>query len=611
MCGIVGYIGGNHDIRPGLEALKRLEYRGYDSAGMAVYDPEKEDVVSVKEVGKVENLERRLEGMDVSGSPYIFYTRWATHGGVTQANCHPHSDCKGNVWIAHNGIIENHQQLKDKLIQEGHVFRSETDSEVISHMIERFNKGDLEYAVRVTASLLRGAFAFVVISKDEPDKLIAVRHSAPLLVGMGDGEYMAASDPSAVVSMTKEVVYLEDGDMAVLTKDGYKVQKWIDGKAVEKVVNEVDWDIEEAQKGGYEHFMLKEIMEQPESIRNTLRGRLVIDEGNAKLGGLDLVKERLANIDRIHIIACGTALYAGMVADYMIEEHAGIPVEVETASEFRYKSPAIGDNTAYIFISQSGETADTLAALRLVKEQGGLALGVVNVVGSTIARETDAGVYNHAGPEIGVASTKAFTSQITVMALMTLMLARQRSMTKEEGRRLAEEIERLPELVRSCLDNVGEIEKAASSYKDFDNALYIGRKYNAPIALEGALKLKEISYMHAEGNVAGELKHGPIALIDENFPTVALALSDSVYEKMLSNIQEIKARNGRVLAIATNGDDRIGTIADDVLFVPEVSEFLSPIVSVIPLQLFAYHVGVMRGYDVDKPRNLAKSVTVE
>jgi len=611
MCGIVGYIGKNNNIMIGLEALKRLEYRGYDSAGMAVYDGEKKEIFSTKAVGKVANLEKKLAENDFKGVPFLFYTRWATHGGVTEINCHPHSDCRQNIFVVHNGIIENYRQLKEKLIQKGHKFISETDTETIPHLIEHFFKGNLEEAVRQALKYVKGTYALAIIAKEDPGKLVLARNSAPLLIGLGDGEFIAASDPSAVITHTKKVIYLDDGDVAVLTPNEFFIQD-INQNRIEKTVNEIDWNVEEAQKGGYAHFMIKEIMEQPESIANSIRGRLLLDSGMARLGGLESVKEKLREIKRFNIIACGTASYAGLVGRYMFEEYAGIPCEVDFASEYRYRKPILDKNTASLFISQSGETADTLAAIKEVKTKGGLALGIVNVVGSSVARETDAGVYNHAGPEISVASTKAFTSQLTVLALLTLFLGRQRDLSLVTGQRIAKEISLLPQLVKRVLGESQQcVKELAEKYKDAKNFLYIGRKYNFPIALEGAIKLKEISYVHAEGYGAGEMKHGPIALIDENFPTLAICPSDSVYEKMISNIEEIRARRGPIIALATEGNEDIKNLVGDVIYIPKTLEMLTPILAVVPLQLFAYHMAVLRGCDVDKPRNLAKSVTVE
>ena len=611
MCGIVGYVGKNNDIRTGLEALKRLEYRGYDSAGMAVYDSTKERILSVKAVGKIENLEKKLSEMDnITGNPFLFYTRWATHGEVTEENCHPHDDCKHDVWVAHNGIIENYLQLRQQLIAEGHVFTSETDSEVVPHLIEKFMNGSLEEAVSKAAGLLEGAYALVVIGKDDPTKLIAVRNSAPLIIGVGEGEYIAASDASAIVGVTKEVIYLDDKEMAIMTSDGYTI-KDINGEKLAKSIDEIDWDLEATQKGGYDHFMIKEIMEQPESISDAMRGKLLLETAQARLGGLKHIEDRLKHIDRINIIASGSGYYTAMVGEYMIEEYARIQVDVDSSAEFRYRNPIIDDRTAYIFISQSGETADTLAALREVKSQGGLTLGIINVVGSSIAREVDAGIYNHAGPEIGVATTKAFTSQLVILVLLTLYFARQRDASKDALQEIAGGLSEIPSIVRAMLSDTSAIQKIAEQYKDATNFMFIGRRYNYPIALEGALKLKEISYIHAEGFGGGELKHGPIAMIEEGLPTVALCPSDSVYAKMVSNIQEIKTRKGPVIAVATQGNQEIQDIADHVIYIPHAAEMLTPILAVIPLQLFAYYIGVSKGYDVDKPRNLAKSVTVE
>jgi glucosamine--fructose-6-phosphate aminotransferase (isomerizing) len=611
MCGIVGYIGKKDDIRIGLEALKRLEYRGYDSAGMAVYDSQKNEISSIKAVGRVANLEKRLFEVNLKGVPFLFYTRWATHGGVTENNCHPHSDCQKNIYLVHNGIIENYRILKENLVKEGHRFLSETDTEVLAHLIEKFFQGNLEEAVRKALKLVRGTYALAIISKNDPGKMVLARNSAPLLIGLGENEFLAASDPSAVIAHTKKVIYLDDGEIAILTPSQFSIQDLHQNK-IEKPVQDIDWDLEEAQKAGYPHFMLKEIMEQPDSINNSLRGRLIVDSGLVKLGGLEQVEEKLRKVERVNLVACGTAFYAALVARYMIEEYAGLPCEVDFASEFRYRKPILGDKTASIFISQSGETADTLAALREIKRKGGLTLGIVNVVGSSVARETEAGVYNHAGPEIGVASTKAFTSQLTVLALLTLFLARQREMSLVMGQRIANEISKIPNLAAKILNDPSlQIKDLAEKYQGFNNFLYLGRKYNYPVALEGALKLKEISYCHAEGYGAGEMKHGPIALIDENFPTVAICPSDSVYDKMISNIEEIKARKGKVIALATEGNQDIKNLADDVIYIPKTLEMLTPILAVIPLQLFAYHMGVLRGCDVDKPRNLAKSVTVE
>jgi glucosamine--fructose-6-phosphate aminotransferase (isomerizing) len=612
MCGIVGYIGKNNDIKIGLEALKRLEYRGYDSAGLAFISQDKRDIIYIKSTGRIDNLENEIKESKISllGTPSIFHTRWATHGGVTDENAHPHFDCQKNIFLVHNGIIENYRELKKGLIKEGHKFNSETDTEVLCHLIEKFFEGNLEEAVRKSLRLVRGTYGLAIISKKDPNKIVAARNFSPLVIAFNNQGGMIASDPAALISHSRKMIFLDDGEIAVLKPDDFSIFD-LDRKLKEKEEVLLDWTVEKAQKGGYPHFMLKEIMEQSESLKDSQRGRLILEEGMAKLGGLESVKEKLRNIKRLIIVACGTAYHAGLVGEYMLEEYAGLPVEVEVASEFRYKKPVLNKDTAVLAISQSGETLDTLAAIREAKEKGILALGIVNSVGSTVARDTDAGVYNHAGPEIGVASTKAFTSQLEVLALWTLLLGRQRDMSLVMGQRIAREILKIPDLVKEVLKEAPEIEKLAKRYKDYNNFLFLGRKYNFPIALEGALKLKEISYIHSEGYSAGEMKHGPIALINENFPTFAICPSDSVYDKMISNIEEIKARKGKVIALATKGDEKIKELVDDVIYIPKTLEMLTPILSVIPLQLFAYYVGVLRGCDVDKPRNLAKSVTVE
>ena len=612
MCGIVGYIGKNKDIKIGLEALKRLEYRGYDSAGLSFLDQQTGEIFCLKTAGRISTLEEKIaqSDLDLQGTPSIFHTRWATHGGVTNENAHPHFDCQRNIFLVHNGIIENYRELKEVLIKENHKFQSETDTEVLSHLIEKFFKGNLEEAVRRALRLVKGTYGLAIIAKKDPGKIVVARNASPLVVAFNDQAGIVASDPSALISHSQKVIFLDDGEIGVLKPNGFSIFD-LDRRIKEKEQILLNWTIEEAQKGGYPHFMLKEIMEQPDSLRDSQRGRTILEEGIAKLGGLENVKEKLREIKRLIIVACGTAYHAGLVGEYMLEEYAGIPVEVEIASEFRYKKPVLNKDTAVLAISQSGETADTLAAIKEAKEKGILALGIVNSVGSTIARETDAGVYNHAGPEIGVASTKAFTSQLEVLALLTLLLGRQREMSLVIGQRIVREILRIPDLVKEVLNKNSQIEKIAKKYKDYKDFLYLGRKYNYPVALEGALKLKEISYIHADGYSAGEMKHGTIALINENFPTVAICPSDSVYDKIVSNIEEIKARKGKVIAIATEGNEKIEELVDDVIFIPKTLEILTPILSVIPLQLFAYYVGVLRGCDVDKPRNLAKSVTVE
>jgi len=613
MCGIVGYIGKNKALPILLGGIKNLEYRGYDSAGFAVLA--KSGVKSDKAVGRVANLEEKIGDVErVAGTIGIIHSRWATHGRVTEANAHPHTDCKREIWLVHNGIIENYKELKEALEKSGHAFSSETDTEVLAHLIEEFKnqQPDLpfEETVRLALLTVRGTYGLAIFNSCDPEKLLAARNFSPLLIGIGDGEYFVASDASAVLKHTKQVVYLDDGELAVLTRQGHSVYD-LRRNIREKERHEIEWSLEQAQKGGHPHFMLKEILEEPEAIENSIRGRLILEEGRAKLGGLDGVLERLKSVKRILISACGTAYYAGRVGEYMLEEYAGIPTEVDFASEFRYRKPVFREGDVFLAISQSGETADTLAALREAKEKGILTLGIVNVVGSTIARETDAGVYQHIGPEIGVASTKAFTSQLAILILLTLLLGRQRDMSLVMGGRIVQELKKIPELMRHILNKSEDIGALAAKYQRYDNFLYLGRKYNLPVAYEGALKLKEISYVHAEGCGAGEMKHGPIAMIDKNFPSIFIAPQDSVYEKMISNIEEVKARKGPVIAIATEGDERIHYIADDVIYIPKTLEMLTPLLSVVPLQLFAYHFGVLRGNDVDKPRNLAKSVTVE
>lgn len=608
MCGIVGYISSKKDIESlsmGIQALKRLEYRGYDSAGFVFLNNGK--IFSEKTVGRISELEEKSKGIEQKANPLLLHTRWATTGKVSKKNAHPHSDCKKDIWLVHNGIIENYQALKENLIKKGHKFVSETDTEVIAHLIEEFFENNLEEAVKSALPYLKGTYGLAVISKTDPNKIVAARMSSPLLIGVGENEYMIASDPTAVISRTKKVIYLEDGEVAVITPKDLLITKGQEIK--QRKPKEIEWDFKDTQKGKYKHFMLKEIMEQPQSLENALKGRT--REGEVVLGGLINVEERLKNIKRIVITACGTAFYAGTIGQYLMENISGIPSSVFTASELKYKNPILDKNTALIAISQSGETADTLGAIKEAKRKGALTIGIVNAVGSSIARETDAGIYNHAGPEIGVASTKAFTSQITVLCLLSIFLGRQRNLLQERSKEIIEEISKTPLFVSEILKRHPEIRELAKKYKDYKNFLFLGRKYNYPIALEGALKLKEISYIHAEGYPAGEMKHGPIALIDENFPTFAIAVSDSVYEKMVSSIEEIKVRKGPVLSIATEGNEEIKKIVDDVFYIPKTAEILSPILSVIPFQLFAYYVAHLKGKDIDKPRNLAKSVTVE
>ena len=612
MCGIVGYIGKKEALPILMDGIKNLEYRGYDSAGLAVIGPNGK-IKSVKSVGKIYALEEKINGDRFDGTIGIVHSRWATHGGVTEANAHPHYDCSGSIWLVHNGIIENYKELKSYLIKKGHKFNSETDTEVIAHLIEEIkNSQKLSFREAVVMALrkIKGTYGLAIIDSNNPDQLIAARNFSPLLVGIGDGECLVASDASAVIKHTRKVIYLNDGEYAVLSLEGFEVYTLF-SRPVKKDIKQLDWDMEVAKKDGFAHFMLKEINSQPEAIENSIRGRLIVDEGMAKLGGLESIKEKLRDVKRLHIVGCGTAYLAGKVGEYMLEEYAQIPVKTEVGSEFRYKKPVFEKGDALLAISQSGETADTLAAIREAKEKGILTLGIVNAVGSSIARDTDAGIYQHIGPEIGVASTKAFTSQVAILSLLTMFLGRQRSMSLVMGQRIAGEIKKLPVLIKEILKNDAHIKKLAQKYSGYNNFLYLGRKYNLPAAFEGALKIKEISYVHAEGLGAGEMKHGPLAMIDKNFPSIVIAPKDSVYEKNISNIQELKARNGPVLAVATKGDKDIAKLADDVIYIPKTLEMLTPILAVIPLQLFAYYSGTMKGYDVDKPRNLAKSVTVE
>ena len=568
----------------------------------------------MKVQGRVNQLVNLLKDKPLAGNIGIAHTRWATHGQPSEINAHPHHDNENNVYVVHNGIVENYKSLKDSLEREGCKFVSETDTEVIAHLIAKFLKtsNNLEQAVKKALRLIKGTYALLVIAKSEPGILVAARLSSPLRIGVSDSELIVASDPSAILNYTQKLVTLSDKEVAVFKGDGYTISSLDTGDVIDKEIEKIEWDLEQAEKGGFEHFMLKEIFEQPETIQNSLRGRIIPEAGLAKLGGLNGVAEELRRIKRLTIVACGTAYYAGLIGEYMLEEYAGVPTEVCVASEFRYRKPILDPVTdAVLVLSQSGETADTLAGIREAKEKGVLTLGIVNVIGSTIAQETDGGIYNHAGPEIGVASTKVFVSQLTILALLTLFLGRQRQMSIIMGKRIAEELLRVPAYMNQILQNNDLVKEVAQKYSKFNNFFFLGRKYNYPIALEGALKLKEISYIHAEGGSSGELKHGPLAMIDPNFPTVFICPKDSVYEKNISNLEEVKARKGRVIAVATIGDEEIRNDADDIFYIPKTLEMLTPILAVIPLQLFAYYIAVLKGRDVDKPRNLAKSVTVE
>jgi glutamine---fructose-6-phosphate transaminase (isomerizing) len=612
MCGIVGYIGPKNCVPIILEGLRRLEYRGYDSAGIAVIRDG--SFFLQKNAGKVADLARELGAADgmLNGHLGMGHTRWATHGEPNDINAHPHLDQKKQIAIVHNGIIENYLAIKTKLLRDGHQFLGGTDTEVLAHLIGVMYEQthDLTSAVRHALSEVEGTYGLVVLSPLAPDRMVVARKGSPLLIGVGDGENFVASDASAIVAHTRQVLYLDDGEIAEITLDNVRTMT-IDDVTVEKRVQEVTLELSQIERGGYDHFMLKEIHEQGETIRNAMRGRLLVDSGDVKLGGLQNNLGKLLSARRVLITACGTSWHAGLVGEYMLEQIARIPTEVEYASEFRYRDPVINIDDVVILISQSGETADTLSALREAKSKGATVLGIVNVVGSTIARESDGGVYAHAGPEIGVASTKAFTSQLTVLALITIMLARARGMSRERGVILAEELATLPEKAEYMLRDTSVIERVAREFKDARNVLYLGRGANFPVALEGALKLKEISYIHAEGYPAAEMKHGPIALIDENMPVVFVVPKDGIYDKVMSNIQEVRARKGRIIAVANEDDEEIEKMAEFVIRVPRTYGFFGPILNIIPLQLLAYHIAVARGTNVDQPRNLAKSVTVE
>src|SRR6056297_1482575 len=611
MCGIVGYIGDKQAYPILINGLKRLEYRGYDSAGIALLN---KTVNIYKKQGKVADLENHVSKDDISGNIGIGHTRWATHGEPNDINAHPHISMNGHFILIHNGIIENYGRLKEKLIDRGYTFKTETDTEVLANLIEYiYLKGQVnaEIAVRLALSKVVGAYGLAIICNEEPDKLIAARKGSPLVIGVGEGEYFIASDATPIVEHTKSVIYLNDDDVAILGQDGLTLKTLKNDKLTPKV-QKIDLEIGAIEKNGFDHFMLKEIFEQPRSILDTFRGRISLDKNEIHLGGLYHVMPKLVEAKRIIIIGCGTSWHAGMVGEYLIEEFARVPVEVEYASEFRYRNPIINSDDVIIAISQSGETADTLAAIELAKEAGAMVLGICNVVGSSIPRDTDAGVYTHAGPEIGVASTKAFTAQVTVLFMMMLMIAHKRNnIGKNEYIKFIEELMSIPEKIKAILSLNDKYKQIAERFKDSTNFLYLGRGYLYPVALEGALKLKEISYIHAEGYPAAEMKHGPIALIDENMPVVVMAIKDKSYDKIVSNIQEIKARKGKVIAVVTKGDTVIREMAEHVLEIPETLESIAPLLTVIPLQLLSYHIAVLRGCSVDQPRNLAKSVTVE
>ncbi|MFV1987902.1 MAG: glutamine--fructose-6-phosphate transaminase (isomerizing) [Gemmatimonadota bacterium] len=618
MCGIVGYVGKKDAVPLLVEGLRRLEYRGYDSAGVAVQNGTGLEVR--KCAGKIANLDRLIEQDPISGNAGIAHTRWATHGAPTKTNAHPHTDCDREVALVHNGIIENNDVLRAKLTELGHVFSTTTDTEVLTHLVEEAFRGNLEQAVAAALTQIEGTFGIAVMSAKDPGKIVVARRSAPLLLGVGengDRAMWVASDVAAILGHTRQVVYLEDDEIAILKEGEYETLDLtsIDSpgglQRIEKEISRVSWDLERIERAGYPHFMIKEIHEQPNTVRDAMRGRLLEEEGTARLGGLEDISEQIDRAERIILTGCGTSWHAALVGEYLIEELARIPVEVEYASELRYRNPIIPENTLVGGISQSGETADTLAAIREVEGRGATTFGVVNVVGSSIARETHAGIYTHAGPEIGVASTKAFVAQVTALSLIGLMLARRRGLSILEGREIVRALSDLPEQMEEVLRTEDHIQEMAEEFQTAQNFLYLGRGQNFPIALEGALKLKEISYIHAEGYPAAEMKHGPIALIDEEMPVVFLAPKDSVYAKVVLNLEEVKTRGGRVIALVTNGDTQLDGKVDHLLRVPKTHPLLQPVLNVVPLQLLAYHIAVLRGCDVDQPRNLAKSVTVE
>jgi glucosamine--fructose-6-phosphate aminotransferase (isomerizing) len=610
MCGIIGYIGYRQAIPILLNGLKRLEYRGYDSAGVGVI--KKKKITVIKTSGKIQNLEELLKDFDDEATIGIGHTRWSTHGAPTNYNAHPHTNGSGTIAIVHNGIIENYRTLKQMLKEMGYQFVSETDSEVIAHLISYFyeKEKNLFNATRLALHEVEGAYGICVISSDEPDKIIAARKGSPLIIGVGENEHFVASDASAILEYTNNVIFLEDGDIAEVSQKKFVIRS-LDNQIKDREIEKLDLDISAIEKGGFPHFMLKEIFEQPESIQNSIRGRVILSAGNVKLGGLEPVIDDLLDANRLILTACGTSWHAALVGEYMLEQYAEIPVEVEYASEFRYRNPVITKNDVVIAISQSGETADTLAAIREAKKRNALVLGICNVVGSSIARETQAGVYIHAGPELGVASTKAFTSQLAVLALISVLLGRRKNLPFSYGEKICQELLSLPEKIQQILNQHEYIKEISEKFVDAKNFLYLGRGYNFPVALEGALKLKEISYIHAEGYPAAEMKHGPIALVDENMPVVFIAIKDSTYDKIISNIEEIKARKGKVIAIVSEDDNHIKSLVDYAIPVPNTVEMLTPILTIIPLQLMAYYIAVAKGLNVDQPRNLAKSVTVE
>ena len=608
MCGIICYLGDRPALPILLNGLRRLEYRGYDSSGVAV--AVNDGIHCRKAVGKISDLANLLGDKPWAGWGGIAHTRWATHGVPSPENAHPHGDCQDRIFVVHNGIIENYRKLREELREKGHLFRSSTDSEVLAHLIEEYYRGDLEDAVNSALQRVDGTYGIGVISSEDPSQIVVARLGSPLVLGIRDSEIFAASDAAALMSHTREVAYLHDGEVALLKPGSYRIRT-LSGMPMNRSVQTLDWDMTSAEKKGYPHFMLKEVYEQPEVVGEAIRGRLIEAEGLAKLGGLEGVWGRLRNMRRLIILACGTSYYAGLLGRYVIESCTNYPVDVDLASEFQYRKLNLQARTAVLAISQSGETADILAVVSEVKRRGALSLGLVNVVGSTVARLTDAGIYNHAGPEISVASTKVFVSQIAILYLVGLLLGRHQQMSLSEGQEFVHELRALPERMQSMLARAPAIEEIARRCAHYRNLLYLGRRFSYPVAMEGALKMKEVSYLHAEGYAAGEMKHGPLALVDENFPTVCLAPRDSVYRKMIGSIQEIKSRNGPVIAVGTEGDTHLAELADDVIEIPHCGEMFTPFLSVIALQLLAYYVARERGCDIDRPRNLAKSVTVQ
>jgi glucosamine--fructose-6-phosphate aminotransferase (isomerizing) len=610
MCGIVGYIGNRKASNLLINGIKRLEYRGYDSAGIALFNDGKIDII--KKAGEVSQLEQLVDHSKYESTVGIAHTRWATHGEPTDINAHPHTDSTGKIAIIHNGIIENYASIKQGLLDLGYSFKTQTDTEVLAVLIGAYYDKckSIEESVRLALNEITGTFGIAVISEYEPDLLIGARRGSPMLFGIGENEYIVASDAAAIIQHTRQVIYLSDDEMVIANRNCFQT-KTIRNETTQRTIHNIHFNLEQIEKGGFEHFMLKEIHEQPRTFHEAIRGRLLTSEGNVKLGGLLPVREDLRNVKRIIFTACGTSWHSAQVGEYIIENLCRVPVEVEYASEFRYRNPVI-DNGDFLFaISQSGETADTLAAVQEAKQKGARALGIVNAVGSSIARETEAGIYIHAGPEIGVASTKAFTSQLAVLSLFALYLGRMKGISKPQGIRIAKALAEIPAQIQSILDNSAHVQAIAKEFCHAKNFLYLGRGYNFPIALEGALKLKEISYIHAEGYPAAEMKHGPIALIDENMPVVFIATQDEIYEKVISNIEEVRTRKGKIIAIATEGDEQIKKHAEHIIYIPETIPMLTPTLAVVPLQLLAYYIAVEIGCNVDKPRNLAKSVTVE